>query len=361
MTVEVFSTQALEPSAELARRWVGGLLERGSTIGSVIGGLVASTDLQITAAVSGLKAEVAAGEIYVPGSSSSTQGGYYVRNTATATLTFAAANGTNPRIERVVVRVKDAAYAGSENLAEVTFVEGKAKAGATLGNLEGVEPAPASSYTLGYVLVPAKATSLTNSEVKNSATQATLGLPAWKLVETSGSVTAADANLIKATGTTTVTTPAAAKGTTFGVLANNQTVTIKAASGNIYGDFLAGVSECKLVGYQHLQLISDGANWFIAAGEPKREGKYTAREGRTAATAYTPSTTRPVMVSLQAYNSSGAFSINVKVGGVLLTTLSILAATGGSQGYQFETLAGESWEYETAIGPVTVETSYREK
>jgi len=181
LTVEVFSNQALEPSAELARRWgAGGMLQRGGTVGSVIGGLVAASDLQITAAVSGLKVEVAAGEVYVPGSSSATQSGYYVRNSATATLTFGAADGTNPRIETVIARVKDKAYTGTEDLAEIAFVAGTATAGATLSNLNGKGAVPASSYVLGYVLVPAKATSLTNTEVKNTSAVALPGLQRYE-------------------------------------------------------------------------------------------------------------------------------------------------------------------------------------
>ena len=72
-----------------------------------------ATDCQITAG-SGLNIECAPGELWVPGSSSSTQSGYYCRVSSSSTLSIAAANESNPRIDRISGIVKDAAYAGSK-------------------------------------------------------------------------------------------------------------------------------------------------------------------------------------------------------------------------------------------------------
>jgi hypothetical protein len=89
---------------------------------------------------------------------------------SSTTLTVAAANNTKTRIERISAVVKDAAYSGSNNEWVLAVIEGTAESGATLENLKGAAAAPASSLTLGYVLVPAKASSLNSGDISNVAT-----------------------------------------------------------------------------------------------------------------------------------------------------------------------------------------------
>jgi len=177
--VEVFGLQdaSAGESAERARRWVSALLQRGSTIGSALGGLVAATDLQVTYQGAGLKIEIGAGEAFVGSNMiSASQGAYYCRNTAAATFTLAAANSSNPRIERVSLVILDQAYEGSENLGEIKVSAGTASAGATLANLTGVAAAPKNSLTLAYCLVPAGATTITNAQIRNVAELVQLGI-----------------------------------------------------------------------------------------------------------------------------------------------------------------------------------------
>lgn len=174
MSVEGYALQAGSYGAEVHRRAVIGLdIRRGATIGSVTGGLVAPTDCQITIG-SGLHVEVGAGEAVVAGSSSATQSGYYSRVTTTETLSIAAADPSNPRVDRVSLVVKDAAYTGAENTFTVAVETGTPTSGANLTNLSGVAAAPTSSLTLGYALVPAAAS--TPSEVKNVAERLIPGL-----------------------------------------------------------------------------------------------------------------------------------------------------------------------------------------
>lgn len=148
-------------SAELDRRRVTALLQRGSTIGSIVGGLIAPTDMAVTAG-SGMQVLVAPGEAFVPGTSSATQGGYYSRVSSSTALTIAAANVTNPRVDLVVAQVEDAAYSGASNLFQVAVLTGTATSGATLSNLSGAPSLTASSLALAYVLVPANATSISS-------------------------------------------------------------------------------------------------------------------------------------------------------------------------------------------------------
>ena len=83
------------------------------------------------------------------------------------------------------------------------------------------------------------------------------------------SVAAVAGEIVKATAAITVTTPAAAAGASFGVLANGKEVIIEAASGRIFGlpnDF-AGQEKIIITQYQAVILVSDGTEWYIVAGE----------------------------------------------------------------------------------------------
>ena len=182
MTVEAYPglLQNKTYPAEIVRRMFNSFLQRGSTIGSGVGGLVVATDCQIQTASSGVKVLVEPGELWVPGSysGSTTQGSYYTRVSATETLTCSAAE-SNPRVERVVVRVKDQTYSGSENEGLIELHKGTANASANINTLAACETyggtAPENSYTLGYVLVPNTTTLagqggvLTAADIKNTS------------------------------------------------------------------------------------------------------------------------------------------------------------------------------------------------
>lgn len=164
-------TQNSSFGAEQTRRAITSLLARGSTVGSIVGGLVAAGDMQISAG-GGMSVNVAPGEAWVAGSTSSSQGGYYTRVISSMNLPVAASNPTNPRIDAVVAMVVDKAYGGSapDSFAPAVLT-GTATAGATLGNLNGAPALPTSSLLLGYVLVPASASSIVTGDVSNRASQ----------------------------------------------------------------------------------------------------------------------------------------------------------------------------------------------
>ena len=273
MSVEVFGLQdnAAGESAEKTRRAICFMLQRGASIGSVLGGVVQSTDLQVTYQGAGLKIETSPGEAIVPGNVSATESGYYSRNTAAATATLTAANGANPRIERISLVVLDAAYEGSENIGEIKVSVGTAKAGATLANLEGVAAAPKNSITLAYVLVPAGATTISNADIKNVAEPVSLGIGGLVIRFSTISTTVKPGELVvlEATGIT-ATLSTQAVGCRFGVFCgiNASSVKVKGASGNIYGDFVNGASSVTLTTFQHIELITEGINSLIVTGEP---------------------------------------------------------------------------------------------
>lgn len=168
MAVETPSAfmQASTYPAEQTRRAITTLLQRGASIGSVVGGVVGATDMQVTAGT-GLQVLVAPGEAWVPGSSVSTQSGYYCRVTSSTALAIAASSETNPRIDTVIAKNVDEAYAGSGNAFSVAVVTGTAESGATLANKKGAGSVPASSMVLAYVLVPAKAVAIEAADIEN--------------------------------------------------------------------------------------------------------------------------------------------------------------------------------------------------
>src|SRR5487761_1793683 len=84
------------------------------TLINPVGGIVTAGDLAVTQqATPNMSVQMGVGQVWVPGSSTTTQGLYYGRNAAAATLPIAAANATNPRIDQVIVQVQDPFYAGS--------------------------------------------------------------------------------------------------------------------------------------------------------------------------------------------------------------------------------------------------------
>jgi len=157
--------------AVVLRRAFGTLLQRGASIASIAGGLVGSTDMQVTAG-SGMQVLVGTGEAWVPGTSSATQSGYYCRVESSTALAIAASSESNPRIDTIIAQVTDKAYAGSTQTFSVAVITGTAESGATLANKKGAGAVPASSMVLAYVLVPAKAVSVVSGDIENVATVA---------------------------------------------------------------------------------------------------------------------------------------------------------------------------------------------
>jgi hypothetical protein len=179
-------------SAETLRHVFGTLLARGAAIGSIVGGLVASTDMQVTAG-SGMQVLVGTGEAWIAGTSVSTQGGYLGRVTSSTALAISASSESNPRIDTIIAQVKDQAVAGGVDSFSVSVVTGTAESGATLANKKGAGAVPASSLVLAYVLVPAKAVSIISADLENVATRATFGLApqlSWGRISSSGTIEA---------------------------------------------------------------------------------------------------------------------------------------------------------------------------
>lgn len=106
---------------------------------------------------------------WVRGDAVSLQGLYYVApHSATINEVITAADATNPRIDRVVLEVKDTQHdASGSNLAQTRVIAGTPTGGATMDNLTGAAAVPSSSLLLADVLVAATDTSITDSEIRD--------------------------------------------------------------------------------------------------------------------------------------------------------------------------------------------------
>ena len=264
-----YAEQNLQYSAEQLRRGTySPMLQRGSSVGSVIGGLVGSGDFLVTVA-SGLNLSVAVGEAVVPGSSSASQSGYLIRGTSTTSVTCAG-NQSSPRIDLVYLQANDAAYTGSTNNATCAIATGTPTAGTTLSTLVGAPSLPTSALALAYALVPATSGA---ASVLNVASLVKPNLPALVSKGLSGSYTLVANDLyVPNTPGLTATLPAPTQGVTLGVFNVGGTAAsptmVTASSGDIYGpgagsasSILLGASDAFVV------LTGTGTNWLITAGQ----------------------------------------------------------------------------------------------
>ncbi len=195
LTPTPYALQGSSHSAQLFREATASLLGPG-------GGVVNPGDLAVTQlGTPSMVVQVGAGRLWTPGSNLATinpinpaggayqpQGMYFTENDAPVTLPISAANPTNPRLDTIIVQIQDAQYGGSTNSAQLLVLTGTPTASAALagsGALAGVGAVPANSTVLGYVLVPANATSIPTANILNTAgTLQTLTQPGRLLART---------------------------------------------------------------------------------------------------------------------------------------------------------------------------------
>jgi hypothetical protein len=157
-------------------------------------------------------------------------------------------------------------------------------------------------------------------------------------------------------GPYTATLPVPAAEARIAVL--NETATkeckVKVNTGKIYGDFVTGATEITLSVGQHVELVSDGTNWFIVAGEPKQEASYSAAtKVGTSTKSYevTPSSSRPAVVALTVSVEVSPVLLNILVGGVLVHKLAGLDSALPGAGTEIELSvyvpAGQALKLET--------------
>lgn len=132
-------------------------------------GVVASGDLAVSqhAGTPGMNVDIAAGRAFVQGTQTNFQGSYHVSNDAVKTLTIAASNPSNPRIDIVVATVRDHQYpVYSQNDWLLQVITGTAAS-------SPVPPStPTDSIVLAQVAVAANAMSVVNANITDERTRA---------------------------------------------------------------------------------------------------------------------------------------------------------------------------------------------
>jgi hypothetical protein len=110
----------------------------------------------------------------VKGDAVTAQGLYFAApHTAVINEVIAAADATNPRIDQVILEIKDNQHdASGSNLVQTRVVTGTPTVGATLANRTGAAALPASALRLADVLVGAAAATVTNSVIRDRRTWA---------------------------------------------------------------------------------------------------------------------------------------------------------------------------------------------
>lgn len=140
-------------------------------------GVVGADDLKVSqrAAGANMSVDVAQGVCWVKGDDNAwRQPTYRCYNDGVVNLAIAAADATNPRIDRIIAEVLDADFAGVSRTWRLRVVQGTPTAGANQSNLSGAAALPPSAHQLATVLVGAGATSIADASITDRRHAATL-------------------------------------------------------------------------------------------------------------------------------------------------------------------------------------------
>jgi hypothetical protein len=137
----------------------------------------------------------------VQGDSVTHQSRYVVApHSAVVTLDIAAAHSTNPRVDMVVLQVRDNTHdALGQNDARVMVLTGTPTAGATIDNLNGQVSLPSNALRLADIHVPAADTTIANAQIRDRRRWARGAL--FVGTRTSGDVAISGANWQEVDGT----------------------------------------------------------------------------------------------------------------------------------------------------------------
>ena len=123
-------------------------------------GVVLKDDLKVTqSGTPAMSVSVAAGKAIVLGSETANQGQYGVWNDAAKTVTISAADGTNPRRDIIVARIRDSAYSGGSDTFTIEAITGTPAASPADPTI------PANCLQLARVAVAAGASSIVDANI----------------------------------------------------------------------------------------------------------------------------------------------------------------------------------------------------
>lgn len=174
MSIEAWAVDSLSSDAKVIRNALGALINPA-------GGLVAAGGLELAQkgtpnmSVTVKGGTPAEGACFIPAWTTGS-GAYFFHNTANFECPIEAAGASLPRVDTIVAQILDKGMGSAESKPQIVALKGTEKAGANKENLEGVAAVPNGCLVLGYVEVPAKAASITTTNIKNVAKVAQLGI-----------------------------------------------------------------------------------------------------------------------------------------------------------------------------------------
>jgi hypothetical protein len=128
-------------------------------------GILSATDLAVTQnGTPNMSVNVALGWAAIVGTTQSNMGTYVAYNDATQNLTITTANGSNPRIDRVVMTVSDSYYTGSLNQVAFQVIAG------TPAGSPSAPATPANSISLATILVGTGVTTIVTANITDTRT-----------------------------------------------------------------------------------------------------------------------------------------------------------------------------------------------
>lgn len=116
----------------------------------------------------GMGIEVRAGNAMVPANQTGNRGLYHVESTAAEPLTFTT-SPTNPRLDQVILRVKDPSFDTTlvTSTPTVEILPGTATAGATINNRSGAAALPAGCLRLADVIIGTATSTITDAIIRD--------------------------------------------------------------------------------------------------------------------------------------------------------------------------------------------------
>lgn len=173
-----YALQNASHSAALFRQSASAAFLRGGALSQIELAVTQQGSPNMSVILGAGRAKVTGTSVSPPaGQSFTTQAMYDTLNDAPLTLTIAASNPTNPRIDLVYIQVQDSFYSGSNNQAIAGVVTGTPAASPS------VPATPANAVAIATVAVGAGVTSIVNANIARVISTATLlGAPVVTLL-----------------------------------------------------------------------------------------------------------------------------------------------------------------------------------
>ena len=266
--------------AEDVRRWVMALSGDGE-------GIAATGELAVSekSGTADMSVDVATGRCFILGDEDTYQGTYFCDNRGTVNKAVTPADGSNPRIDRVVARVYDSEYSGASDYWEIDIIPGSPAASPSAPAL------PDSAIDLATIAVGTGVTSIVDANITSTSTvivtaaslgarlttaEADIVTNAGDISTNSSDITAleGDTAAISRSGTTTTITD-----TTL-VDVNAATIVLDGATVNVDGSTAVNIGPSTTVDIDGTAINLDSDD--ITVGEGSGACEFEMASGNTA-------------------------------------------------------------------------------